>query len=92
MNSLPDKGRLGDYNVNQLLKEILGDNYLYEYNADFEHFFDKTGSYVALLQVVKGYRNSERSIVPADDEKYIYPKEMPYILAYWHKTNPELTI
>jgi hypothetical protein len=58
MNSLPDKTRLGDFNVNQLLKEILGDHLLYEYNADFEHFFDKVGSYVALLQIVKGYRES----------------------------------
>jgi|JI6StandDraft_1071083.scaffolds.fasta_scaffold15069_3 hypothetical protein len=85
LNTLPDKTRLGDFNINQLLKEVLGGtHYLYEFDTDTEHFFDKVGSYVTLLNIIKGYRKSHsRNIKPSDDEKYIYLKELPYIVGYW---------
>lgn len=94
LNTLPDRNRLGDFNVNQLLKEVLGGtHYLYEFDADTEHFFDKAGSYVTLLGIIKGYRRSNsRNIKPNDDDRYIYLKELPFIIGYWQGQNSQLTI
>lgn len=94
LNTLPDRNRLGDFNVNQLLKEVLGgSHYLYEHDADTEHFFDKVGSYVTLLNVIKGYRKSgSRNIKPSDDVQYIYMKELPFIVGFWQEQNSQLCI
>ncbi|CAM6000802.1 unnamed protein product [Sphagnum balticum] len=49
--------------------------------------------YVTLLGILKGYRQSNsRNIKPDDDEKYIYLKELPYIIGYWRDQNNQVSI
>lgn len=81
----------------QLLTELLGPLYLYEFNHDTETFFEKINSFEHFTEVVESYISNARRIYVKDkndpnDQSYIRLHEFQSLIQFWESYNPELTI
>lgn len=74
--TLSEKKKLKGFDLFQLLTELLGAYFLYEFNIDNQTFFDKVNSFETFTKIVESYiKNGVRSYTKdrndPNDELYI---------------------
>jgi len=64
--TLSQKSKLKGFDLFQLLTDLLGPYFLYEFNSDTENFFEKINSFESFMKMIESYISTGRRIYIKD--------------------------